>query len=70
MYRLSASKTEKYNTNYHHLVYELRNTFRTKTSFASHVYSLGYILKYLPIKIIYPILHIIVASNFNFENDG
>ena len=56
VYGLSASQTEKYNKKYPYLAYELFNAFGTKTSSACDVYSLGYIFKYLPIKISYHIL--------------
>ena len=56
VYRSSASQTEKYNKKYPHLTYELCNVFGAKASFESNVYSLGYIFKYLPIKISYQIL--------------
>ena len=55
-YRSSASQTEKYNKKYPHLTYKLCNVFGAKASFESNVYSLGYIFKYLPIKISYQIL--------------
>lgn len=61
--RLSASQTEKYNKKYPHLAYELRNGFGAKPSFASNVHSLGYIFKYLPIKI----SHQILISKMMFE---
>ena len=48
--RLSASQTEK-------------NGFGAKPSFASNVHSLGYIFKYLPIKI----SHQILISKMMFE---
>ena len=56
VYRSSATQTEKYNKKYPHLAYELLNVFGAKASFASDVYSLGYIFNYLPIKIFYQIL--------------
>ena len=55
VYRLSVSQTEKYNKKYPHLAYELRNVFAAKTSFASDVYSRGYIFEYLAINISYQI---------------
>ena len=60
--RLSASQTEKYKK-YSHLAYERRNGFGAKPSFASGFHSLGYIFKYLPIKISYQIL----VSKMMFE---
>ena len=61
VYRLSVSQTEKYNFKYPHLVYEFRNIFGAKTSFAFDIYSLGYKV----------FLHEnIVELRFNFENDG
>ena len=56
VYDLSVSQTEKYNKKHPHLAYELCNVFGTKTSSAGDVYSLGYIFKYLLIKISYQIL--------------
>ena len=63
VYRLSASQTGKCDKKYLHVAYELRNAFGAKTSFAFNVCSLGYIFKYLLIKIsLYQILI--------FENDS
>ena len=45
-----ALQTEKCNKRYPHLTYQLRNVFGGKTSFASDVYSLGYILSIYPLK--------------------
>ena len=56
VYRLSARQTEKYDKKYPHLAYEVRDVFGAKAYFASDVYSLGYIFKYLSIKISYQII--------------
>ena len=45
-----ALQTEKCNKRYPHLTYQLRNVFGGKTSFASDVYSLGYILSICPLQ--------------------
>lgn len=47
VYRLSQRQRERYNRKYPHLAYELRNSYGSKTSTATDIYSLGYLYKFI-----------------------